>query len=137
MHAVGRFRGTETVHIPQLQNGPIAYRQSQDLTLNGPPQLVDERLLLRIQARVDAVINGSLSHFKMGFFGNAMFLTGSRHGLVDGDAKQPGRKLRLSGELIQVRVSIQIDLLHKVIDFINVPYDSLHDAADPALIAGH
>ena len=57
--------------------------------------------------------------------------------LVDGDPREPGRELRAVGELVEVRVGVDVGLLHHVFRFRVVLHDAAGHAVKPLVVAAH
>jgi hypothetical protein len=86
----------------------------------------------------------------LGFDAVAFLITSKRHhntltlvpaqphqGLVDRDAGQPGRDLRLAAEVPNVPVRLEIRVLHGVFRLGVVLEDRARDAEEPAVVSPH
>jgi hypothetical protein len=61
----------------------------------------------------------------------------TREGLIDSDARQPGRESCGAVELAQVREGVDIRLLHDILGFLLVPEDGPRRAVDALIVAAH
>ena len=115
---VGGLGGAQSFHVAHHDDDAERVGQRRYLALHDVAQLGMRGLLLRI-GRVgfderDVHVFSSLIE------GTDSFAAAAER-LVDGDAREPGRELRVARELVQVLVGVEIGLLHHILGIVVRP----------------
>jgi hypothetical protein len=112
--------------------------RSSDQRFEDRFQFVTVHGVLRIQAWRGSVFDGESGVGIARHDGELPALTlAVTNGAIDRDARQPRREPGGAAELIEVRVGVDIRLLHHVLDVTIVAEDGANGAVQPLVVAAH